>query len=182
MWALGVVFVTCRWSLEAMSFASFRDGRVHWQARPDQAREHTLGLVRWLPAQAPTDGTPAPGSWRALQGRTPLTAPWNLALVVAAGAAALAGQLLAGGSSASVGLPVGSSAVLLGALTAVAVAQLPGLRTVTSVGAIVVLGVSAGFAAALPLFVVLALHRCFVRHCAEVIGHPLHRLAPLLQR
>ena len=178
MWALGVVFVTCRWALEAMSFGAFRDGRVHWQARPDQAREHTLGLVRWLPAQAPTDGTPAPGSWRALQGRTPLHAPWNLALVVAAGAAALTGQLLAGGSGPS----AWSSAVLLGVLTAVAVALLPRLRTLTSLGALLVLGLSAGLAAALPLLVVLGLHRCFVRQCAEVIGHPLRRLSPLLQR
>jgi hypothetical protein len=151
---------------------------VHWQARPDQAREHTLGLVRWLPATAPTDGTPAPGRWRALQGRTPLTAPWNLALVVAAGAAAVTGQLLAGGSSAL----AASSAVLLGALTAVAVARLPRLRTVTSAGALVALGLWGGLAAALPMLVVLGLHRCFVRQCAEVVGHPLHRLTPLLSR
>ncbi|MCW2605992.1 MAG: putative rane protein, partial [Frankiales bacterium] len=94
MWALGVVFVTCRWTLEAMCFGRVEDGRMAWEVRPDQAREHTLGLVRWLPADASAAASPC--SWRALQGATPLTAPWHLALAVAAGAASLAGLLLVG--------------------------------------------------------------------------------------
>ncbi|MCU1693126.1 MAG: putative rane protein, partial [Frankiales bacterium] len=136
MWALGVVFVTCRWALEAMCFGTLHDGRVVWRARPDQAREHTLGLVRWLPTTASPD-VEQTCSWRALQGRTPLHAPWHLALVVAAGAAALTGALLVDqpGAAAALGLS------LAGAALAFAVAALPGRRlAVAVVGAVLLVG------------------------------------------
>ncbi len=120
--------------------------------------------------------------WRALRGRTPVGAPWNLALVVAAGAAALAGHLLAGGRSPLVGLV----AVLVGALTAPALSQLPRCRTWSGVGAATLLavlalaaGVDRALVAALPLLVVVVAHACFVRQCADEIGRPLHRLQRL---
>ncbi len=182
MWSLGVVFVTCRWALEALRFGSFEGGQVRWRVQADQAREHTLGLVRWLPSVAPHDGTPDACRWRALRGRTPVGAPWNLALVVAAGAAALAGHLLAGGRSPLVGLV----AVLVGALTAPALSQLPRCRTWSGVGAAALLavlalaaGVDRALVAALPLLVVVVAHACFVRQCADEIGRPLHRLQRL---
>ena len=185
MWSLGVVFVTCRWALEAMPFGAFRGGRVVWQVRPDQAREHTLGLVRWVPADAPQDGTTEPCAWRALHGRTVLTAPWNLALVVATAASALTGHLLAGGDSVAVAV----AATTVGALAAVALSQLPRVRTLSGIGAaalVVVLELAAGtdraLVAGLPLLVVVAAHGCFARQCTDEIGRPLHRLQPLLQR
>jgi hypothetical protein len=100
-WAFGIAFVTGRWALEALAFGR-GDGRggIEWRAEPGQAREHTLALVRWLPAQGPpaverrTDG--ALDDWRALAGGSSPLAPWNLAAMVAAAAAALSGRLLAG--------------------------------------------------------------------------------------
>jgi hypothetical protein len=185
MWALGIVFVTCRWALEAMSFGSFEGGRVRWRARSDQAREHTLGLVRWLPSHPPGDGASGPSGWRALRGRTSVRAPWNLALTVATAAAALAGHLLAGGSSVRATLLV----ALVGALTALALSQLPRWRAWSGAGAAVLLvfvalaaGLDRPAVAALPLLVVLVAHSCFVRQCADEVGRPLHRLQRLLAR
>lgn len=184
MWALGVVFVTCRWTLEAMCFGEFRDGRLTWQVRPDQAREHTLGLVRWVPSTAPDDPEASPCSWRALQGRTPLTAPWNLALVVSAAAAAAVGQLLAGAAGA--GAP--AAVLVAGGLLALAVVRTPGRRrlvTVAGAVALLLLNATTGtpdpLVAILPWLVVMAAYGCFTRQCSDEIGRPLRRLQPLLR-
>lgn len=40
LWCYGTAFVTSRWAIEAISFASARNGRLVWSARADQAREH----------------------------------------------------------------------------------------------------------------------------------------------
>jgi hypothetical protein len=179
MWALGIVFVTCRWALEAMCFGAVREGRIVWEVRPDQAREHTLGLVRWLPEEV-TPGETSSCAWRALQGRTPLTAPWNLALAVAGAATALAGRLLVGADS----VPGGVLAVVAGAGLALVVAAVPGRRVVAAVASAVVLGalqVLSGTdrtaVAVVPWLVALALYGCFTRQCADEIGHPLRRFA-----
>jgi hypothetical protein len=179
-WALGVVFVTCRWLLEAMCFGTAHGGRMTWAVRPDQAREHTLGLVRWLPG-APPQGTD-PCAWRALQGRTPMSAPWHLALVVAASAAAVAGRLLAGPAATGDAVVAG----LGGAAAALLVAWCAGARLLAGALAVVALvvllagqGSDRPLVAALPVAVALALYGAFTRQCADEVGKPLRRLAHL---
>jgi hypothetical protein len=180
MWALGVVFCTCRWALEAMCFARVRDGRLVWDVRAGQAREHTLGLVRWLPAAVPAGTEPC--AWRALRGRTALNAPWNVAVLVAAAAAALTGRLLTGSSGVTGGLlaPVAGAAAALGVLLAVRHRL---AATAAGAAVLVLVLAAAGTArpvlAAVPWLVVLAAYGCFTRQCADEIGHPLRRLAPL---
>jgi hypothetical protein len=97
MWGYGVMFVTMRWALEALAFAGAEDGRVTWAARADQAREHTTALARWLASMLPEGG--AVPSWPALSSSTDPRAPWNVALLVAAPAAAVAGRALVGSPS-----------------------------------------------------------------------------------
>jgi hypothetical protein len=188
MWALGVVFVTCRWALEAMCFASFRGERVVWDGRRSKAREHTLGLVRWLPStlearDLPPDGDT--GRWRALQGRTPATAPWHLALVVAAAAAAVTGRLLVGGLDAK----TGAAAAVAAAVAALAITRLPRGRAATAVAAALALaavqrlaGLEDPLVATVPWLVAMLAYACFTRQCASEIGRPLRRLEPLLRR
>jgi len=94
LWAYGIAFVTSRWALEATAFASSENGRVVWQARADQAREHLLALVRWLPSRIHPHLEVR--DWAPLKGWTSLRAPWNMAMVVAGGAAAVTGRLLCG--------------------------------------------------------------------------------------
>jgi hypothetical protein len=182
MWSLGVVFVTCRWALEAMCFASFSGDRVVWDATAAKAREHTLGLVRWLPS---TSGARVPAQWRALEGRTSLTAPWNLALLLAAAAAAVTGRLLVGTTSVPTAVALGGA----GAVVAVVSAGLSRSRGVAAVGSSVALAAAEGLAglshaavAVLPLLVVLVAYACFTHQCASEIGRPLRRLEPLLHR
>jgi hypothetical protein len=122
LWAYGVAFVTCRWAIEATAFARLADDRIRWSADAGHAREHLLGLVRWLPTRAdPRSFTdPAERSatcWAALRGRTPVTAPWNLAMIVAGAAAAVTGRLLTGSATAT----QTTVAAVLGALAALGV-------------------------------------------------------------
>jgi hypothetical protein len=182
MWSLGVVFVTARWALEAMPFATLTAGRVSWQCRAEQAREHTLGLVRWTPRTADArdlDSGDNPSRWRALHGRTPLSAPWNAGLVVAAAAAALVGSLLVDGT----GGPVVAAAGAAAALT-VAVAERHRLGAALGASALLAaahaaLGTGRPLAAVVPLLVVLLAHASFTSQCSADLGHPLHRLDAL---
>jgi hypothetical protein len=101
LWAYGVAFVTCRWAIEATAFADVRADRVTWSAEAGHAREHLLGLVRWLPTRVGPRSFTDPYErsakcWAAVRGRTPVSAPWNLAMIVAGAAAALTGRLLTG--------------------------------------------------------------------------------------
>jgi hypothetical protein len=184
MWGVGVVFVTCRWTLEAMCFASFHGGRVVWDARRAKAREHTLGLVRWLPRRvAPTAHDPS--RWRALQGPTPATAPWHVSLVVAAGAAAVMGRLLVGALDVATGVGV----ALVAAAAAVAITRLPrGRRTAALAAAVALCGLQSlasldrPLVATLPWLVVTVGYACFTQQCASEVGRPLRRLEPLLRR
>lgn len=118
-WSFGIAFVTGRWALEALPFAR-SDGRggIRWRVEPGQAREHSLALVRWLPAASPSTGRGDEGfgDWRALLGDVPPLAPWNLAAVLAAAAAAVTGRLLAGPAD----LPDALLAGAVGALCAAA--------------------------------------------------------------
>ncbi len=116
LWAYGLAFVTSRWALEATAFAASADGWVVWQARAGQAREHLLALVRWLPARI--DGQVVDvADWAPLRERTPVSAPWNLAMVVGGGAAALTGRLLCGATP----LEHGVTATIVGAAATVAI-------------------------------------------------------------
>ena len=178
MWALGVVFVTCRWVLEAMCFGRVEGGRLVWHARSDQAREHTLGLVRWLPEDA-TEVVADLRDWRALQAATPLTAPWHLALAVAAGAALLTGLLLV----EAPGRAAAAVTVVAGAAAAVAVALAVGRRRVVAallavalVGVLAALGTARPVVAVLPWAVVLTGYGCFTRQCAAEVGDTLRRM------
>jgi hypothetical protein len=183
MWGLGVVFVTCRWTLEAMCFASFRGSHVVWDARRAKAREHTLGLVRWLPATTATPDDPS--LWRALQSCTSPTAPWHLSLVVAAAAAAVTGRLLVAGLDARAGAIVAVGA----AAGALAITRLPRARAAAALvaaGAMCAAQAAAGLdrplVATLPWLVVMLAYASFTHQCASEIGRPLRRLDPLLRR
>ncbi|OBC02599.1 hypothetical protein A5782_17865 [Mycobacterium sp. 852002-40037_SCH5390672] len=115
LWGYGVAFVTCRWAVEAASFAAIRDGRVAWNARPDQAREHQLALIRWLPSHVGA-GVTKVADWAPLRQRTALTAPWNLAAVVAGAGAAASGRLLVSPCSVEITVcvaAVGAAATLI---------------------------------------------------------------------
>jgi hypothetical protein len=113
MWTYGIAFVTSRWVLEALAFARVEEGRLAWSCRPEQCREHLLSLARWLPEYVASPAAQAPRTWRPLQARTPLGAPWNAAATASGTFAGLAGLALAG--NARLGLAVG-----LGAAFAVA--------------------------------------------------------------
>lgn len=170
-WAFGVAFVTSRWAIEALAFARVEDGRLRWTARAEHAREHLLALVRWLPSQAPS-GDPA--GWAALRGRTPPTAPWNVAVVVAGAAAALTGALLVGSTSAVTAV----AAAVTGAVAAVIVVLVARGRAATVVAGAVALATVLALcsaprpiAAALPWLALLIAHVVFTRQRLDAIGH-----------
>jgi hypothetical protein len=94
MWAYGIAFVTSRWAVEALAFARPEEGRLVWSCGSAQRREHLLSLVRWLPKYDPMAA--GPRAWRPLRAATPLGAPWNVAAIVSATCAGLAGVYLAG--------------------------------------------------------------------------------------
>ncbi len=132
LWAYGIAFVTSRWALEATAFASVDDGRVTWRAAAGQAREHLLALARWLPLRL--EPASSLRDWAPLAGRTPATAPWNVAMVLAGTAAGLTGRLLCGPCSPIEG---GIAAVAGGILTSVAIAAAPWRKSAVALGAAV---------------------------------------------
>ncbi|QFZ18374.1 hypothetical protein [Saccharothrix syringae] len=172
LWAFGIAFVTGRWALEATAFARVDRGRLVWAARADQAREHLLGLVRWLPS--PPAGQD-PADWAALRGRTPPAAPWNLALVVSAAAAALTGRLLTGPAPAAHAVV----AAVVGGVAALGAVLVPrGRVAVVLAGAAVQLAVlvAAGAprppAAVLPWVAVMAAYLVFSAGSRSTVGAP----------
>jgi hypothetical protein len=179
-WAFGIAFVTGRWALEALAFGR-ADGRggIAWQVEPGQAREHTLALARWLPAAPGGEGERRDGSlreWRALSGGAPLSAPWNLAAVVAGSAAAATGLLLAGPADPfSVGL-----AAMVGAGCAAA-SVLPRRRRWPGLllGALVLAALAGVAGSPRPLLVplawlgVLGAHVFFAAQSPSTLAHPL---------
>jgi hypothetical protein len=178
-WAFGIAFVTGRWALEALPFGR-PDGRggIDWRVEPGQAREHSLALVRWLPAAAPAAGAVEDdgfGDWRALLGDVSPLAPWNLAALVSAAAAAVTGRLLAGPTD-----PL--DALLAGAAGAVfaAAALVPAWRRfgwAAGCIALVVLMVAAGSPrpalVAIPWLAVIAAHLLFTAQSPRTLAHPL---------
>jgi fructose-1,6-bisphosphatase/inositol monophosphatase family enzyme len=112
LWAYGVAFVTSRWAVEALAFASERDGRVVFQARASQAREHLLVLVCWLPSRLASPGLGIE-RWTPLSERTSPVAPWNVAMLVAGTASGITGRLLCGpASGVHLLVAAGSAAVI----------------------------------------------------------------------
>ena len=97
--AFGVMFVLLTWALEATSYCS-ADGDGRWHAAPElAAKPHLAALLRH--ADRPLEAGPVPdegwhcGGCRVLRGGTRLSAPWNLALLVAAAGGAVTGAALA---------------------------------------------------------------------------------------
>jgi hypothetical protein len=126
LWAYGVAFVTSRWAVESMAFARLNGTRVEWAADASHAREHLLALTRWLPAKGAPRAA-ADGSlehWAVLRGRTPVSAPWHLALSIAGAAAMVTGILL----TAPVGVATPWVLAAAGGAGALVVACLPQQR------------------------------------------------------
>ena len=184
LWAGGVGFVTARWAVESIAFGRPVGGRIDWAATPEQAREHLLALVRWLPMpdRSPAD-RPALRSWRALRHGSSPTAPWNLATLVclplaAAGGAQLSGLRSAGtlAVAAAVGLLL-AAGLIVRPRWWVAAAGLAGLALTEQVT-----GVPRCWSAVLPPLLAAALYVCSMRQCLAEIGKPvdaLRRLARL---
>jgi hypothetical protein len=124
LWAYGVAFVTSRWAVESIAHARLNGGRVRWSADPSQAREHLLALTRWLPPVVDDPAVPGLGRWAVVGGRTPASAPWNVAVSIAGAAAVLTGLLLTGAP----GGPAAWGVAVLGGLTALAAASSPRAR------------------------------------------------------
>jgi hypothetical protein len=177
-WSFGIAFVTGRWALEALAFGRRgARGGIVWEASPGQAREHLLALVRWLPATAPAAAAGPGGSlaeWRALAEGGSLRAPWNLAALVAAAAAAVSGALLAGPASAvDAGL-----AAALGTLAAALAfrGRRPALTALAAValgGAFALAGHSRPGLAILPWLLIVAAHLFFTAQSPRTLAHPL---------
>nr|WP_161556700.1 hypothetical protein [Micromonospora acroterricola] len=189
LWAFGIAFVTSRWALEALAFARADDGHLVWTARAEHAREHLLALARWLPTRVPAGDLP-PGAdgdvsdWAALRRRTRVSAPWNLAVLVAGTAAAVTGRLLAG--TASAGELALSAAV--GGLAALAVVLVPrGRVPAVLVGAAVLAGVlllrgtPRPELAVLPWLAVVGAHVHFSAQRPSSVGRLADRIGALVR-
>ncbi|WP_437049858.1 hypothetical protein [Streptomyces sp. enrichment culture] len=170
LWAFGIAFVTSRWALESLAFATSDHGRLTWTARAEQAREHLLSLVRWLPSHP---AGAAPADWAPLRGRTSPAAPWNVAAVVAGTAAAVTGVLL----TAHVPVERAVAAAALGAVTTSVVILLPRGRPAAvlagSAAHLTLLFLTAQPrppAALLPWLSLMAAYLTFSSRCPNTIG------------
>jgi hypothetical protein len=178
LWAYGVAFVTCRWAIEATAFARLRGDQISWSAEAGHAREHLLGLVRWLPTRTDVRSFTDPHersvkTWAALRGGTPVSAPWNLAMILAGAAAALTGRLLTGPAT-----PVQAGlATVLGALAALGVVTASRARVLAvAIGAAVLLpgfalqSAGAPVVALLPWLAVVIAYVYFINHSMRTTG------------
>jgi hypothetical protein len=166
-WFAGIVFVTTRWAVETVPFASRESGRLVWRATSGQGRGHLLPLTRWIaqPAGLPADLR----SWRPLwMTRSPSDAPWNVALAAALGLSAATGAALAAPSFAP--MPTtGCFALAAGAWFLLV------FRPSRSVGAVVIVatalaGVVIGDLAYSVPSVVCALYVMCMHQCLDEIG------------
>ena len=118
--AFGVMFVLLTWALEATSYCT-ADDAGHWHARPDLAvKPHLAALLRHVGEPLDADGLSASagrycGGDRVLRGGSRPSAPWNLALLVAAASGGVCGVALArphaAGGAAGAGGAGGAAAV-----------------------------------------------------------------------
>jgi hypothetical protein len=179
-WSFGISFVTGRWALEALAFARReQDGGIAWSVEPGQAREHSLALIRWLPTRpqpAEEPGDRSLDGWRALSGGVSPFAPWEVAAVVAAAAAALTGRLLSGPA----GLPEAALFTIGGALCATAVLSARRLRRFALLAGAAVLFALASIVdsprpalTVLPWLAVLGAHLFFTAQSPSTLAHPL---------
>ncbi|BBY18962.1 inositol monophosphatase family protein [Mycolicibacterium litorale] len=175
LWAYGVAFVTSRWAVEATAFATADDGRVRFEARADQAREHLLVLIRWLPARL-ADPRLDVKRWAPLSQRTPAAAPWNVAMVTAGCAAAATGRWLCGPSSVTqwaAAATIGAAVTLAAVLTARRVRLL-----LVPVGAVLltgyfhVTGCARPLLAVLPWVLIAAAYLFFSSRSLDALGRP----------
>ena len=179
-WAFGIAFVTSRWALEALACAR-RDegGGISWQLEPGQAREHSLALIRWLPARpepCEEEGERSLDDWRPLSGSVSFQAPWTVAALVAATAAAATGRLLAGSADPlDVALLAGA-----GGLCAAAILGSRRLRWLgLPVGAVGLTALAAILSSPRPALVpltwlaVLGAHLFFAAQSPSTLAHPL---------
>lgn len=188
LWSFGMAFVSGRWALEALAFAQLEGRRVVWGARSEQAREHSLALVRWLPSEIPAQDLPhmagrRAADWPALRGRTRASAPWNVAALLAGTAAALTGRLLTGHTPAIAALLAAAS----GAVATAAVLAAPRRRgfavllgTAALAGVFIASGAPRPAVAALPWLAVLGAHVVNTRQSLSSMGRPLRRVGRLL--
>ena len=182
LWAYGVAFVTSRWAIEATAFARLDDDRVVWSAEARHAREHLLGLVRWLPRRVRADdAVSSSASWPPLRRGTSLWAPWNLAVIVAGAAAALTGRLAAGPATTTDALTVAvAGAVVAVAVAVVAFVARPGLpvrgaATVAGAAVLVIVlllqrQVAEPVIAVVPWTAVLIAYVYFTGRCRQTMG------------
>jgi hypothetical protein len=152
---------------------------VTWSADAAHAREHLLGLTRWLPSRVEPGTLTGPAGlslehWAVLRGPTPVTAPWNVAVSIAGAAAAVTGLLLSG---AAAGLPVGAAAVVGGA-AALAATRLPRRRqALVGAGAVGLLAVcfvadpAHPFVALLPWLAVMTAYLHFSAQSTATMGN-----------
>jgi hypothetical protein len=178
LWAYGIAFVTSRWAIESTAFARLRDGQVEWVASAGQAREHLLALARWLPTHADVQATSAK-DWAAVRTRTPVLAPWNVAMIVAGGSAAVTGLLLTAPASpgaTAVAMTTGAlaalAAVVAGRGRGVAVA----LGAVALVAVLMTQDTTAPVLAALPWLALMSAYLRFSGQCLRTMGAAGERL------
>jgi hypothetical protein len=180
MWAFGIAFVTARWALESLAFARRGEGgKIAWEADAGQAREHSLALAPWLPGTVPGAATAPHGGladWRALSRGVSLAAPWNVAAIVAATAAALSGRLLAGPADPPGALLAAACGGLLAIAALLGAKHRWGAWIGGSLGLALVLA-SAGSPrpglAALPWAGIVGAHLFFTAQSARTLPHPL---------
>jgi hypothetical protein len=178
LWAYGVAFVTSRWAVESIAFAELDGERVTWSADASHAREHLLALTRWLPSSAPAHVRTGPRDasldrWDILRGRTPATAPWNLAVSLAGAGATATGWLLTVGEISGAAWSI----VVAGTIASLAVALLPRYRLevlIASAAALFVVLTTGGTAqplvALLPWLTVMTAYVHFSGQCLATMG------------
>jgi hypothetical protein len=178
LWAYGVAFVTSRWAVESISFAQPHGHEVSWHADASHAREHLLALTRWLPSRVDprilTGSTGAPlDRWAVLSGRTPVLAPWNVAVFIAGGAAAITGLLLTDGGGAAVWTvaAVGGGAALTAACLPRQRTPLVGAGAVGLLGIFLFVGSAHPLVALLPWLGVMVAYVHFSAQSLSTMGH-----------
>lgn len=187
-WAAGVAFVMSRWAVETLAFARLDGHRVTWEAQQEQAREHTLALLRWVTRTVdPRDlfGGRELANWRPLHGPTPLVAPWNAASVVAGAAGALTGRLLVAPAApveaalTAAGGAVAAAAVVLVARRRAAAALITGAAFLVALS---VVDTPRPAVVVLPWAAAAVVHVSATSRSPRELSRPLRRLSPLLAR
>ena len=174
LWAYGIAFVTSRWAVESLAYASLDDGRVRWACEASHAREHLLALCRWLPSSAAGPAGRPLTRWAPVHGRTPVRAPWNVAAIVCGGAAGATGVLLTAPDAG----PVAWVLAAAGSAASMVVVCLPGRRPLAAAaGAAVLLAglvaasVPASPVALLPWLAVTMAYLHFSAQSQDTMGH-----------